>query len=156
MGPASDLRQKECPRLLSRARSPSSAPHSRQRWGPLCSPFRAQTPEQRPQTSTQQHLAAPAAALFTIISLFLQVQASPTFSGGFFVLFFFFFEGGALLIVLPQSCSPPHPPPPLHATKMLIALQSQSLKSLTYCVDNIPRPLRPFMWVLMYCHLPAL
>lgn len=44
----------------------------------------------------------------------------------------------------------------LLATKMLIAPQSKSLKSLTYCVDSIPLLLRPFMWMLMSCHLSAL
>lgn len=130
------------------ARSPCSAPHSHQCWGLCVSPSRPQTSEQRPQTSTQQHLAAPAAALFTTISpassaspesvCFGVSSESFTWSSSSILLFFFFF------------------PSLHHATKMLIALQSQSLKSLTYCVDSIPRLLQPFMWVLMYCHLQAL
>lgn len=122
------------------ARSPSSTPHSHQCWGLLCSSSRPQTPEQRPQTSTQQHTGAPSTtAPSTIISLFSNFSLSN-------ILDF-------KMASLNGSCFFPLLPP---TTKMLIASQSQSLKSLTYCVDSIPSLLPPFMWVLMYCHVSAL
>jgi len=39
---------------------------------------------------------------------------------------------------------------------MLIGPQSQRLKSLTYCVDSIPRLLRPFMWVFNVLPSPSI
>lgn len=138
MGPASDLRPKECPRLLSRP-APLAALHSHQCWGLLCSSSRPQTPEQRPQTSTQQHTGAPpTTAPFTIISLFSNFSLSNILDFKMASV-----NGTCFFLLLPLT------------TKMLIASQSQSPKSLTYCVDSIPSPLSPFTWVLMYCRASA-
>lgn len=140
MGPASDLRQKECPRLLSRP-APLAALHTVISAGAFCVHLPEPKPQsQRPQTSTQQHTGAPSTtAPFTIISLFCNFSLSNISD----------FEtasvnGTCLFPLLPLS------------TKMLIASQSQSLKRLTYCVDSIPSLLSPFMWVLMYCRVSAL
>lgn len=148
MGPASDLRQKECPRLLSWP-APLAALHTVISAGAFV--FHLPDPKLQsrghrrahsntsqllpPRCSLQSHLRVqPLQSLSVLVSL--QSRSHGALPQSCF--FFFFF------------------PSLHHATKMLIALQSQSLKSLTYCVDSIPRLLQPFMWVLMYCHLQAL
>lgn len=134
MGPASDLRQKECPRLLSRP-APLAALHTVISGGAFCVHLPdPKTPEQRPQTSTQQHAAAPRHRCTAHYNLTV-VELQPLYHLGL---------RGGIFPLLPL------------ATKMLIASQSQSLKSLTYCVDGIPPLLSPFMWVLMYCLASAL
>lgn len=142
MGPASDLRQKECPRLLSRP-APLAALHTAISTGAFV--FTFQTPNSRAE-ATDQHTATSrspccctvhdkphCSCQFSLSKVSVSFKSCFTQSSSSILLF-------SLLLT----------------TKMLIAPQSQSLKSLTYCVDSIPLLLQPFMWVLMYCHLPAL
>lgn len=146
MGPASDLRQKECPRLLSRP-APLAALHTVISAGAFV--FTFQTPNSRAE-ATDEHTATPRSPCCCTVHHNLTVPASLASPKSCFwrqCLLKSCFTWSSSSILLFSL---------LHATKMLIAPQSQSLKSLTYCVDSIPRLLQPFMWVLMYCHLPAL
>lgn len=136
MGPASDLRQKECPRLLSRP-APLAALHTVISTGAFV--FTFQTPNSRAE-ATDQHTATPRSPCCCTVHYNLTAPASLAPSKSH--LWRALLQSSFSFLLL--------------ATKMLIAPQSQSLKSLTYCVDNIPLLLQPFMWMLMYCHLPAL
>lgn len=141
MRPASDLRQKECPRLLSRS-APLAALHTVINAGAFV--FTFQTPNSRAE-ATDKHTATPRSPRCYSVLYNLTVPASLASPKSRF-------GRPCLLRALPRSFFSPL----LHTTKMLIAPLSQSLKSLTYCVGSIPRLLQPFMWVLMYCHLQAL
>lgn len=147
MGPASDLRQKECPRLLSRP-APLAALHTVISAGAFV--FTFQTPNSRAE-ATDKHTATPRSPCCCTVHYNLTVPASSASPNSWF-------WRQRLLRVASHAVLPPSWffLNLLHATKMLIASQSQSIKSLTYCVDSIPRPLQPFMWVLMHCHLPPL
>lgn len=142
MGPASDLRQKECPRLLSRP-APLAALHTVISAGAFV--FTFQTPNSRAE-ATDEHTATPRSPCCCTVRYNLTVPASLASPTSRFLKTVSLKSSSTILLFSSL----------LHATKMLIAPQSQSLKSLTYCVDSIPRLLQPFMWVLMYCHLPAL
>lgn len=140
MGPASDLRQKECPRLLSRP-APLAALHTVIGAGAFCVHLPEPKPRSRGHRQAHSHTREPHPPLHRSLSSHCSgTSASPTS-----------WTSRWHLLMEPAS----FPLLPL-TTKMLIASQSQSLKSLTYCVDGIPSLLSPFMWVLMYCHVSAL
>lgn len=118
MGPASDLRQKECPRLLSRP-APLAALHTVISTGAFV--FTFQTPNSRAE-ATDQHTATPRSPCCCTVHYNLTAPASLAPSKSH--LWRALLQSSFSFLLL--------------ATKMLIAPQSQSLKSLTYCVANIP------------------
>lgn len=145
MGPASDLRQKECPRLLRRP-APLAAHHSQCR-GFV---FTFQTSLAGAKATDEHTETCP--GLTTTTTLFhysgmvfigFKKSHSKTVSHRASLLS----RPRVMVFFLSHSSRLP---------KMLIAPQSQSLKSRTYCADSILWLLQPFMWVLMYCHLPSI